>query len=54
MFPWRLDVLNDGHSGTRPDSTRARFSGAAASTEFLAALREVLPVDVDDAAPRRR
>jgi hypothetical protein len=51
MFPWRLDVLNDG---TRDASgLHVLFQRRRSVDQFLDALREVLPVDVDEkTAPR--
>ena len=51
MFPWRLDVLNDG---TRDASgLHVRFQRRRSVDQFLDALREVLPVDVDQTTAHR-
>jgi hypothetical protein len=51
MFPWRLEVLNED---TRDASgLHVLFQRRRSVDQFLAALREVLPVDIDDAAPPR-
>lgn len=52
IFPWRLDVLNED---TRDVSgLHVLFQRRRSVDRFLEALREVLPVDVDEVAPRRR
>jgi hypothetical protein len=52
IFPWQLQVLDDD---TRDGSgLRVLLQRRGSVDRFLEALREVLPLDVDDTARRRR